>query len=93
LAAWLNPAPEMPMMKVTNRLDLTQGSKYKEGASGKLGKSDEVDRADAQVDAPPDESESEGKKRSKKKPRQDEDQEGGKKRRKKRAEDSERNED
>jgi hypothetical protein len=75
LAAWRNPAPEMPMMKVKNRLDLAEGGKYKEGAKGKLGKSDEVDRDDTYSDEP----ESEDKSRGKDKPRKDE----GKKRRKK----------
>lgn len=40
LAAWRDPPPELPMMKVTNRLNLTEGSKYAVGADGKLGKSD-----------------------------------------------------
>jgi hypothetical protein len=79
LAARLNPAPEMPMMKVTNRLDVLEGGKYKEGAGGKLGKSDDVDRADAQGD----EGEDAGNARSKKKPRKDEDEDGRKTRRKK----------
>jgi hypothetical protein len=83
LAGCLHPPPEMPLMKVTNRLDLTAGSKYKEGASGKLGKSDEVDRADAQGEAPVNEDEGDGKRRSKDKPRKDEDQEERKPRRKK----------
>ena len=77
----------MPLMKVTNRLDLTEGSKYKMGANGKLGKSDEVDRADAQADAPVDEDESGGKKSSKDKARNEEDREEGKPRRKKKKAD------
>jgi hypothetical protein len=83
-AAWCNPPPEMPMMKVTNRLDVTEGSKYKAGAGGKLGKSDEVDRADAQTDALEDEIKGGGKKRSKDKAPKDEDQDVQKPRRKKR---------
>jgi hypothetical protein len=79
LAAWRNPPPEMPMMKVTNRLDVVEGGKYKQGASGKLGKSDEVDRNDAREE----ESEPPAKKRGKKKPRKDEDQDDDKTRRKK----------
>ena len=79
LAARLNPPPEMPMIKVTNRLDVTAGGKYKEGASGKLGKSDDVDRADAQGA----ESEDDGNARGKKKPRKDEGEEDRKTRRKK----------
>jgi hypothetical protein len=82
-AALLDPPPEMPLMKVTNRLDLTEGSKYKTGASGKLGKSDEVDRADAQMDAPVQEDENGGKKRSEDKPRSEESEEKPKPRRKK----------
>jgi hypothetical protein len=82
-AALLNPPPEMPVMKVTNRLDVTEGSKYKTGASGKLGKSDEVDRADAQADAPVDEDEITGKKRSKDQASKDEGQDERKPRRKK----------
>jgi hypothetical protein len=71
LAALRNPPPEMPMMKVTNRLDLSAGSKYKEGASGRLGKGDEVDRADAQADGN-ESGASGGKKRGKKKARKEE---------------------
>ena len=78
-AALRNPAPEMPMMKVTNRLNVSEGSKYKEGASGKLGKGDDVDRADARGD----EAENGGKKRSTKKPREDEGEDEEKPRRKK----------
>ena len=77
-AALRNPAPEMPMMKVTNRLDVTEGGKYKEGAGGKLGRSDDVDRDDAQGG----DDESGGKNRKKNKPRKDEDQDEGKTRRK-----------
>jgi hypothetical protein len=75
LAAWRNPPPEMPMMKAANRLDVTEGGKYKAGAGGKLGKSDELDRADAQGD--------ENERGGKNTPRDDEDQEKPKKRRKK----------
>lgn len=76
-AALLHPAPEMPLMKVTNRLDLTEGSKYKVGASGKIGKSEEVDRADAQASAPPVEDDGGGRKRKKNKPPKDDDQDEG----------------
>ncbi len=79
LAAWRNPPPEMPMIKVTNRLDLAAGGKYKEGASGKLGKTEDVDRSDAQGD----ERESGRKKRGKDKPLKEEDQDEEKPRRKK----------
>lgn len=78
-ATWRNPPPEMPMMKITSRLDVSEGGKYKEGASGKLGKGDEVDREDAQRD----ESESDDKNRSKNKPRKEDGQDEGKTRRKK----------
>ena len=77
-AALLNPPPEMPMMKVTSRLDVTEGGKYKESAGGKLGKSDEVDRDNAQGD----ENESGGKTRKKNKPRKDNGEDEGKTRRK-----------
>jgi len=79
LAACFNPPPEMPLMKVTNRLDLTAGSKYKESASGKLGHSAEVDRADAQRDAPAEEDETSGKD----KPRREEPKPRRKKKKKK----------
>jgi hypothetical protein len=72
LAACLNPPPEMPLMNVTNRLDVAAGSKYKEGASGKLGKSDEVDRADAPEDPPADEDARGGKRPRRKKKKVDE---------------------
>ena len=65
LAATIRPAPEMPMMKITSRLDLTAGSKYKEGASGKMGKSEDVDRHDAPP--PPEEETPEADKPRKKK--------------------------
>jgi hypothetical protein len=84
-AAWRNPAPEMPMMKVTNRLDLSEGAKYKEGASGKLGKGDEVDRTDARGDEP----ENVVKKKSKNKPPKEDDPEEDKPRRKKKRNKSE----
>jgi hypothetical protein len=71
LAALRNPAPEMPMMQVTNRLDLTEGAKYKEGASGKLGKPEEVDRDDSPVP----EEEPSPKKRKRSKKRKDESEE------------------
>jgi hypothetical protein len=76
----------MPMMKAKNRLDVVAGGKYKEGADGKLAKSDDADRGDAQGDenekaenldesdrgdAQGDENESGRKKRRKKKPRKD----------------------
>lgn len=78
-AAWRNPPPEMPMMKVKNRLDVTEGGKYKVGADGKLGKSDDVDRSDEQRG----ENESGDKNRSNDKPRDVDDQVESKPRRKK----------
>ena len=50
LAAMRNPAPEMPMMKPKIRLDVSTGSKYSQGASGKLGKGDEAERREANED-------------------------------------------
>jgi hypothetical protein len=84
-AEWRDPPPEMPMMKVTNRLDVAEGGKYKEGAGGKLGKSDDVDRADSRGD----ENEDGGKKRSKDKPRKDGD-EAKPRRKKKKVDEDER---
>lgn len=50
LARWRNPPPEMAMAKVTNRLNLTEGSKYAEGPGGKLGKSEDVERSKTEVE-------------------------------------------
>ncbi len=80
-AALRNPPPEMPMMKPTNRLDVSEGGKYKEAASGKLGKSDEVDRADARGDENDSVAEEPGEKK------------GKKRRKKKKVDEGERSED
>jgi hypothetical protein len=79
LAAWRNPPPEMPMAKVTNRLNLGEGSKYKEAATGKLGKSEEVDRSDARGEDRADDDAD----RTDEAPREDEDRPQKKSRRKK----------
>jgi hypothetical protein len=70
-AALRNPPPEMPMIKVANRLDVSEGSKYKESKRGKLGKGDESDRDEAE----PEEKKSQRKKRSKKKSHNDNEEE------------------
>ena len=79
LAAWRNPPPEMPMMKLANRLDVSEGTVYKQGEGDKLGKSDEEDRRDAEGQDQGDEE----KDRREREPREDEDREEGRKRRKK----------
>ena len=48
------------MMKVTNRLNLTEGSKYAEGPGGKLGKSGEADRMEP---PPPDQADDDERRR------------------------------
>jgi hypothetical protein len=68
-AALRNPPPEMPMMKITNRLDVSEGSKYKQSARGKLGQGEEADRDDAEAEQ--EEKKSQRKKGSKKKSRKD----------------------
>lgn len=52
LAKWRSPAPEMPLMKAKNRLDLGAGSKYEVGADGKLSKS-EAGRRDRDAEERP----------------------------------------
>lgn len=80
LAAWRNPAPELPMVKAKNRLDMSAGTKYTERADGKLGKSDEEDRSATNA-------EDQDRDRSEPKPREDEDRDEKRKRRKKKKAD------